>query len=342
MPAPPKAQLEATIRGRVTDRSGGIIPGAVIVATHEGMGILGETTTGPDGTFLLPQLAPGRYTVTATVAGFQQLDRTGVMLQAGSIVDLDLELALGALLEMVIVDSARLGDEGRPEADEEQEERTASRKSVIVDSATTASRVFAGPGQYPPSDFQAYGIIAFRSSVTSESRLRYLAICQAYLSTIPAASVLEDRGVALGEQMATIWPLQDGSLSDELNESGDAQDRCSEIVSAIDIITSRHAITNATRSNERVDLSDRGPYLIAWSPSTAYGRPETAVLIGDLSNVTTLAEAIRVFSDWAVDIEQNPDLWSDGWDSERVRAVLRQWADRWGRVLLRVFGLEEA
>lgn len=207
-----------------------------------------------------------------------------------------------------------------------------------------ASRLFAGPDQYPPVDFAAYGILAFRAEATSNSRSRYLAICEGYLAGLPPASELEARGVPLKEQMATVWPLDNAALADDLNASSasnsDQIARCSTIVDNIDTVLSRDAIVKASRSDGSTDFTGDGPYLIAWSPATTFGQPDALVLVWDLSGVTTAAQATRMFADWAVEIERNPDLWRNGWDRERVRTVLRLWADRWGSVILRAIGFE--
>ena len=205
-----------------------------------------------------------------------------------------------------------------------------------------ASRLFAGPDQYPPRDFAAYGILAFRSEATSQSQNRYLAICEGFLASLPAAPVLENRGVPMAEQMATVWPLYDGRLADDLNGTntgGAPLNRCREIVAGIDIITSGDAISQARRASDGESLQGAGPFLIAWSPSTTFGQANVPVLVKDLSSVTTIQQATNLFLAWADDIQRNPDLWRGGWDLELLRETLRDWADRFGHGILSVIGL---
>ena len=202
-----------------------------------------------------------------------------------------------------------------------------------------ASRLFAGPRQYPPEDFAAYGILAFRSGATSQSAKRYVAICEGFLAGLPAAADLTRRGVPLAQQMATVWPLDSSALANDLN--GNHTDsvplgRCKEIVAGIDLITSRVAIATAKRASDGESFERGGPYLIAWSPSTAFGQPYVPVLIWDLSGVTTSQQATDQFVDWADEIVRNPDLWRDGWDLERLRMTLRRWADKYGPAILHV------
>ena len=68
------------------------------------------------------------------------------------------------------------------------------------------------------------------------------------------------------------------------------------------------------------------------------GLPGEPVLLTDLSDVTTIAQATSIFQDWARDIESNPELWADstGWSIEKLRTTLRLWADRYGESILQL------
>ena len=199
-----------------------------------------------------------------------------------------------------------------------------------------ASRLFAGPDQYPPKRFAAYGILAFQSTTVAPQSDRYMTICQGFLESLPAAPELESRGVPIEEQMATIWPLCDGDLANKLNSSEmDNQERCRDAVKHIDLITSRDAIKMARRARNDQDLfRDAGPYLIAWSPSTHFGESDVPLLILDLSNAKTITQARDWFIRWADDIEENPGLWRGGWDWDHIVLVVRHWADNVGSGIL--------
>ncbi len=203
-----------------------------------------------------------------------------------------------------------------------------------------ASRVFAGPGQFPPNNFAAYGIVAFRAQATSQSRARYEAICEGYLAAIAGSADLEERRVPLNQQMVTVWPLGDAKLADQLNVPGGSSSKgCTDIISGIDIITSGTALEAAARANQGATLAGVGPFLIAWSPSTTFGTERAIVLLADLSRVTTVEEAQNQFLEWKRRIEQDPQLWSNGWNLERLRTAIRQWADKFGPGVLSVFGI---
>jgi hypothetical protein len=61
--------FRGSIRGTVTDPTGGVITGAKITARSIGTGLQRETATGPDGGYVLAELPVGEYTVRVESAG---------------------------------------------------------------------------------------------------------------------------------------------------------------------------------------------------------------------------------------------------------------------------------
>ena len=70
-----------TITGVITDPSGSVTPSVQVVATNEGTQIQTSTITGAAGTYTIPALPIGNYTVAATLAGFKTYVRTAVPVQ---------------------------------------------------------------------------------------------------------------------------------------------------------------------------------------------------------------------------------------------------------------------
>jgi len=93
----------ATVIGRVTDPSGGALPGAIVTARNVDTGITRTVTTAADGTYRIPALAPGRYEFTTELAGFATAKRTGVNLNLGAEAQLDVSLTLPTVSEQVTV-----------------------------------------------------------------------------------------------------------------------------------------------------------------------------------------------------------------------------------------------
>ena len=58
------------ITGTITDPTGAVIPGAIIVATNESTGTALKTVANGDGNFLIPDVPIGSYTVTIEASGF--------------------------------------------------------------------------------------------------------------------------------------------------------------------------------------------------------------------------------------------------------------------------------
>jgi len=64
--APANAQsFRGSIRGTVTDPSGGVLPNAKVTAKNIATGLAREANTGPDGGYVIAELPAGEYTVTA-------------------------------------------------------------------------------------------------------------------------------------------------------------------------------------------------------------------------------------------------------------------------------------
>ncbi len=96
-------EFRATLTGVVTDSQAAVIPGVQIVATHVDTGSKFNTVSGNAGQYTLPFLNPGRYNVTADVAGFKKYLREDVQLSANSRITLNIQLEVGELSESVTV-----------------------------------------------------------------------------------------------------------------------------------------------------------------------------------------------------------------------------------------------
>lgn len=97
------AQTTARLSGIVTDASGAVLPGAQVTVANTNTGISRTMTTDDKGRFVAAQLAPGPYQITATMAGFEKLLRTGITLEIGQEAELSLAMKVGAVSEQVTV-----------------------------------------------------------------------------------------------------------------------------------------------------------------------------------------------------------------------------------------------
>ncbi len=62
--------VNGSIRGRVTDAAGAIVPQAKVTVTNNDTGFSRSLNTGDDGLFVFPNLPLGNYTVTVEKTGF--------------------------------------------------------------------------------------------------------------------------------------------------------------------------------------------------------------------------------------------------------------------------------
>src|SRR3954471_322353 len=73
-----------SIRGVVTDPTGAVIGGAQVTATNTGTGQAVSQTTNSSGEYVLPELAPGTYSVAVKHANFKEFIATNVQLFVSS------------------------------------------------------------------------------------------------------------------------------------------------------------------------------------------------------------------------------------------------------------------
>jgi Carboxypeptidase regulatory-like domain len=92
-----------TILGDVKDTTGARLPGVAVVVLNQGNGATREIVTDELGTFSFPGLAPGTYTIKASLSGFRELTRADVRLPINSQVNLPLTLEVGGLTESITV-----------------------------------------------------------------------------------------------------------------------------------------------------------------------------------------------------------------------------------------------
>jgi len=90
--------------GAVTDPTGAVIPGAAITAVNVENGAKRETTSDETGRYLLPQMQPGTYRVSATARGFAEVQISNVQLQVNSPTTVNVAFArIGSTSETVTV-----------------------------------------------------------------------------------------------------------------------------------------------------------------------------------------------------------------------------------------------
>ena len=97
----------AQVSGVIQDGSGGVLPGVDVVLTAVGTGIERRAVTNESGLYTFPNVPVGDYRVNATLSGFKPVARTGVRVNAGVNIRVDIQLELGGLTETVQIEAAR-------------------------------------------------------------------------------------------------------------------------------------------------------------------------------------------------------------------------------------------
>src|SRR5262249_32234856 len=80
------------LAGIVTDSTKAPVPGATITVTNKTTGAVRTAVSGTDGTYQIPDLPPGRYTVDIGLQGFQKVTNEDVIVLLGKTFNADAEL----------------------------------------------------------------------------------------------------------------------------------------------------------------------------------------------------------------------------------------------------------
>src|ERR1700681_3009953 len=91
------------ILGSVTDQTGGVIAGVTVTVTDVQRGIPRTLTTDQAGEYAAPSLLPGTYAVRAEAKGFKTVEHSGLLLEVGQNLRIDLTLQTGDQTQTVTV-----------------------------------------------------------------------------------------------------------------------------------------------------------------------------------------------------------------------------------------------
>jgi hypothetical protein len=103
-PAPAKAPAGATtIRGKIADPTGALIPGAQVIISNSKGQTVASATADAAGSYELHTATPGTYTVTATFQGFAPFVSQGIVVAAGQVKRIDITMAIETTQQTVTV-----------------------------------------------------------------------------------------------------------------------------------------------------------------------------------------------------------------------------------------------
>jgi UDP-N-acetylmuramyl pentapeptide synthase len=93
------------LRGAVRDANG-VIPGVTVELINEATNAPREAVSNESGEYSFGAVAPGSYTVRATLTGFRTYENKGVRIATQQFVTLDITLEVGQLQETITVTGA--------------------------------------------------------------------------------------------------------------------------------------------------------------------------------------------------------------------------------------------
>ena len=117
-------EFRATITGTVSDQQGAVVPNVKIEVKNQGTNVTTGTVTNETGSYVAPFLPTGRYTLSATLAGFKRAVRDSIELRVGDRLRVDFTMELGGVTEQITV-----------AAQAELLETTTASKGQVIDSA---------------------------------------------------------------------------------------------------------------------------------------------------------------------------------------------------------------
>ena len=99
-------EFSAPIPGTITDPSGSRIAGVDLQAINNSTQQIYSTKTNSTGTYFIPYVLPGNYTVNAKAPGFKTFVQENVTIEGGVTRGLNIALQLGVATETVEVTTA--------------------------------------------------------------------------------------------------------------------------------------------------------------------------------------------------------------------------------------------
>jgi hypothetical protein len=103
---PAHAQAIGSIYGKVTDASGGVLPGVTVTVSGPSLQAPLVAVTSENGTYQFPSVPIGTFTVTFELASFKKAQRPNVVITTGFNAGVDQKLEIGSMTEEVTISAA--------------------------------------------------------------------------------------------------------------------------------------------------------------------------------------------------------------------------------------------
>lgn len=138
--------FRGTILGSVTDPSGAFVAGAAVKVKNTATGLERTTTTSADGSYAVPELPIGAYSVTVSLAGFQTAITSGLEVNVATERRLDVTLSTGKVTEQVEVSGEDLSHIETTSAELGGTLTTATIENLPVNGRDYTKLIYLNPG----------------------------------------------------------------------------------------------------------------------------------------------------------------------------------------------------
>ena len=91
------------IQGTITDANGSVVSGATVEAVQKDSGLHRTVTSSGDGGYNLPDLPVGPYQLNVSAQGFSSYQQSGIVIEVGNNLRVDVKLQVGAVSQSVQV-----------------------------------------------------------------------------------------------------------------------------------------------------------------------------------------------------------------------------------------------
>lgn len=98
-----QAQTTGTLLGVVSDQNGAMIASATVRVTNRETGFTKSANSTSEGSYLLPLLPIGHYTILVTASGFKSFSQSGVLVPVAQDIRVDVKLEVGQVAETISV-----------------------------------------------------------------------------------------------------------------------------------------------------------------------------------------------------------------------------------------------
>src|ERR1700687_5548386 len=138
--------FRGTILGTVTDPSGAVVAGATVKVRNVATGLERTTATSADGSYAVPELPIGTYSVTVTLAGFQTAVTNNVEVNVATERRVDVAFKTGQVSERVEVSGEELSHVETTSAELGGTLTTATIENLPVNGRDYTKLIYLNPG----------------------------------------------------------------------------------------------------------------------------------------------------------------------------------------------------